>query len=500
MTSRRSLLLHPVALAFAGAAMLLGGCQKKASDALRVGVIGDAPPTLGDPSAVPANEPQAVLRLNIAQGLVRFNAAGQIEPGLAERWNVSDDGLSYIFRLGTGEWPDGRTIMARDVARILKRQIRVGSANPSRDALGAILDIEAMTDRVIEITLAAPRPNLLEILAQPEWALIREDVGNGPFQLRAATAKDDPAVEGALRLRRRLPDVDGERGEREDVTLATYTAPAAIAAFIANKLDLVVGGTVGDLPFANRASLPRNALHFDPARGLFGLVPVRSNGLLAKVEVRALLSEAIDRGTLIASLGVPGLGPRATLLQGGLDGIADPVQPAWLGSAIADRRADLQRRAQELFPDAERPRITVFLPAGPGGDLLFTRLFADWGAIGIGVDRATDRDSADLAWLDVVAPSNSPAWFLRQFRCVSARICVPEADPLLETARTVLDPVQRAALLGDAARMMDDASLFIAIAAPVRWSLVGDRVQGYQDNRFARHPFADAMRRSPRGI
>ena len=48
--------------------------------------------------------------------------------------------------------------------------------------------------------------------------------------------------------------------------------------------------------------------------------------------------------------------------------------------------------------------------------------------------------------------------------------------------------------------MIDEATLFIALAAPVRWSLVGDRATGYQANRFARHPLADIMRRAPRGF
>ena len=30
---------------------------------------------------------------------------GNIVAGLAERWNVSDDGLSYIFRIASTEWP-----------------------------------------------------------------------------------------------------------------------------------------------------------------------------------------------------------------------------------------------------------------------------------------------------------------------------------------------------------------------------------------------------------
>jgi peptide/nickel transport system substrate-binding protein len=161
MTRRPSPLQGSLWLAVAAAVLACGGCGKQDREALRVGIIGEPPLALGDAVAPPASDTQAILRLNLAQGLVRFNAAGQVEPGLAERWNVSDDGLSYIFRLASGEWPDGRKIMARDVARILKRQLKAGGDNATRDALGAVVDIEPMTDRVIEITLTAPPPTLL---------------------------------------------------------------------------------------------------------------------------------------------------------------------------------------------------------------------------------------------------------------------------------------------------------------------------------------------------
>ena len=100
-------------------------------------------------------------------------SAARSIPGLAERWNVSDDGLSYIFRLQTGEWPDGRKIKADEIARILSRQLRPASKNPLKDTLGAVSEIVAMTDRVIEIRLNAPRPNLLQLLAQPEFGLVQ---------------------------------------------------------------------------------------------------------------------------------------------------------------------------------------------------------------------------------------------------------------------------------------------------------------------------------------
>ena len=43
-----------------------------------------------------------------------------------------------------------------------------------------------MTDRVIEIRLIAPRPNLLPLLAQPEFAILRGGEGTGPFTARRA--------------------------------------------------------------------------------------------------------------------------------------------------------------------------------------------------------------------------------------------------------------------------------------------------------------------------
>ncbi len=504
MTLRRSPPIIALSLAFAGAALMLGGCNQSGDDALAVAVLGSGPLALGDVMSPPSSNAQAVLRTNLAQGLVRFDSAGQVEPGLAERWNVSDDGLSYIFRLASGKWPDGRKIMARDVARILKRQLRTARPGPTRDALGAVEDVVAMTDRVIEIRLTAPRPHLLELLAQPDVALMREGVGSGPFLPRTldATATRTSTGPGTppLRLSRVVAGVDGEAGERDDVTLQVMAALPALTAFSKGKLDLVLGGSLGDLPLATRAKLPRGALRFDPVSGLLGLAPARRGGPLAEPEVRRLLSQAIDRDALIAELGVPGLLPRATVLQAELEGVSPPTQPLWLAQPLAERRPVLVREAERLFGPTERPTLGVEIPEGPGGDVLFARLSADWGAIGIIVERARPGVRADLKWIDAVAPSTSPAWFLRHFSCSRTAICVPKADVLLDSARGAPDAAQRGALLGQAAALIDEATLFIALAAPVRWSLVGDRATGYQDNRFSRHSLADLMRRTPRGF
>src|SRR5436190_5355098 len=161
-------------------ALAPGACRPRPEGTVNVVVIGSEP-KLRDPSQGPLHEADAILLQNIAQGLVRFDASGDIVAGLAERWNVSDDGLSYIFRIASRNWPDGSKITAQQVARILKRQLADRSRNSLKDSVGAIDDIVAMTDRVIEIRLLAPRPNLLALLAQPEFCILRGTEGTGPF-------------------------------------------------------------------------------------------------------------------------------------------------------------------------------------------------------------------------------------------------------------------------------------------------------------------------------
>jgi hypothetical protein len=163
-------------IATAAAAIFISGCGKDSDGIARVAAIGPDP-KLVETVTAPLTPGEALVRASMAQGLVRFDERGQVVPGLAERWNVSDDGLSYIFRLQTGDWPDGRKIRADDIARILARQLRPASTNPLKDTLGAVSEVVAMTDRVIEIRLSAPRPNLLQLLAQPEFGLVRASVG-----------------------------------------------------------------------------------------------------------------------------------------------------------------------------------------------------------------------------------------------------------------------------------------------------------------------------------
>lgn len=478
-----------------GAALMaltgLSGCQADETGEVRVLVIGERQPRLADPAGGRLTPADLVLVENAAQGLVRFDAAGDIAPGLAERWAVSNDGLSYVFRLKKAEWSDGRRVRARDVVRLLERQLAPASRNPLKDTVGAVRQIAAMTDRVVAIELNAPRPHLLQLLAQPEFGLVREGRGSGPFSI---TREGD-----SILLERALPGVEEEAAGEERVRLAARPAQQAVADFVEGKADLVLGGTSGDIALALGARIPRGALRVDPVAGLFGLVPARNDGPAGDPEVRALLDAALDRQALVAALGVPQLQPRTTLLQPGLDGLAAaPAELDWAGVPLAARRAQLIERGNQLFPrpslsqepsTSDPPQlIRVALPQGPGGAIILQRLKADWEPLGhLSVVAASPGGPADFRWVDAVAPSTSPAWFLRSFRCAVAAVCLPDADRLLEAARLTGFAPQRSAFFAEAERQIREAVLFIPVAAPVRWSLTARGTEGFAENRFARH-------------
>jgi peptide/nickel transport system substrate-binding protein len=460
--------------------MLLAGCGAGEDGPIEISAIGGRP-HLVNPNREPLDTPAALLLEATAQGLVRFEPVGSIEPALAQRWIVSDDGLRYTFRLARARWTNGDKVTASQVVERLRAASAPASRNPLKPVLGAIADIEAMTDEVLEISLKAPRPRFLELLAQPELSILRNGQGSGPFR---ATSRAD----GAVTLVWPKPDRDAT-DPREPVVIELVLrgerAALAVARFQAGEADWVTGGTAGDLPIA-RAARPRGQdLRFDPVSGLFGLAFAHDREPIADPEARAALSMAIDRAAIVAALEVPGLQPRQSLVPLGIGELARPVGPPWAAQPLAERRARAASTIARLFGEAAPP-LRVAMPAGPGYRLLFAHLRRDWNAIGIRAEAVASDSDADLRLVDVVAPGALATWYLRHFSCAGASICSPEADTALERARNAPTLAERRQQLAEADRLLAEQVPFIPLAAPVRWHLVSPRLSGFLPNGFGR--------------
>ncbi len=479
--------------AVAALALALCGCGKSADDDhFSISVIG-GPLRLVDPNRTPPERGNAELIRATRQGLVAFDAAGQIEPALAESWTFTKDGLSVIFRVRRLKWPGGAEVTAGDVAASLNEALSPKSANRLKPLLTAITSVVAMTDRVVEIRLRVPRPNLLELLAQPEMAIMRRGAGTGPWDARA---------EGRAFILSPHPNdemIEGDEQPVSDITriaLRSERAALAIARFRETRGGMVIGGTAADWPVVRAAQMRSTLIHIDPARGLFGLAATQVRPFIKDDDMRNALSMAIDRDLLVASFEVPGWQPIDRLLPAQLDSSAPPSTPSWSGTALADRQAEARRRIA-AWTTARGPLapIKLALPDGPGMALLFRRLTRDWGAIGVATQRVALNDpDADLRLIDEIAPNGSANWFLTRTGCDAGLPCNTEADFALKNSRAAPDLGHRAAELAKADAAAAKWSAFIPIASPLRWSLVDPTMTGFRENAFAVHPFVSLRR------
>jgi oligopeptide transport system substrate-binding protein len=468
------------------ALIALAGCGGDETGPVTVSAIGGQP-RLVNPNLEPLDPPSAFLTEAVAQGLVRFDANGEIEPALAQSWIVSDDGLRYTFRIRRASWANGGRVTAQQVVARLRAALSRASRNPLKPVLGAVSDVVAMTDEVLEISLRGPRPNFLQLLAQPEMAIIQDGAGAGPYRLSTAHG----VVIGLT-----LPPGDDEEADTAtpDVDLTGERAGRAVARFAAGQTNLVIGGTAGDLPIARAADVPARAYVFDPVNGLFGLAFASRAGPLADPAVRRALAMAIDRQTLAAALDAPRLAIRTSLVSPGVAELPNPAQPDWAAMALADRQASARRTITALPAPLH---IRVAMPAGPGYRRLFAYLRFDWRAIGVDAIAVAPGTPADLVFIDEVAPANLASWYLRRFSCDASAVCDPEADAALLAARLAPRPADRQAEFANADRILSGITPFIPLTQPVRWSLVSPRLTAFRPNAFARHPAVNLLGEEP---
>jgi len=62
--------------------------------------------------------------INVFEGLTRVDAKGRTVPGMAEKWTVSKDGLTYTFYIRkNAKWSDGKPVTAYDFEYAWKRAL-----------------------------------------------------------------------------------------------------------------------------------------------------------------------------------------------------------------------------------------------------------------------------------------------------------------------------------------------------------------------------------------
>ena len=178
MKLRLPLLLFALISIFA-----FSGCSQESADAgfvLQRGLPAD--PESLDHHKARSTQAADVLR-DVGEGLVAYSANGELVPAAAERWETSDDGLSYTFYLRPdARWSNGEAVTAAHFVFGMRRLVSPTTAAFYANLLRAVINasaivagdkppeslgVEAVDDLTLTVRLERPTPYILSLFSHP---------------------------------------------------------------------------------------------------------------------------------------------------------------------------------------------------------------------------------------------------------------------------------------------------------------------------------------------
>ncbi len=263
-----------------------------------------------------------VLR-NVYEGLVNYNPKTlQPTPGLAEKWDISADGLVYTFHLRAGvKFHNGRTLTAKDVKYSLERL-----ANPqtgksyTRFVLDSVKGVDAVVkgtakeveglkvvdDQTFVITLSQPVASFLNQLTLPGAFIIPQEaaekanfgenpVGTGPYKFVQWVHKSQINLEANTDYWGKAPNI------KYVVLRVIPDSLQQVNDFKAGKIDITLVPAFQLQRLQSDATLSPQLQEILPLAVTY-LVLNLHDPALSKFEVRRALNIAIDRQGLLKSV------------------------------------------------------------------------------------------------------------------------------------------------------------------------------------------------------
>lgn len=272
-----------------------------ATDTRIVVAVPDEPPSL-DPTTNASAAIDQVLQQNVYEGLVKVAPSGEIEPALAETFDVSSDGRTYVFHLRQGvSFHNGDSFTANDVVATFKRAMDPATGHPHPEYYAYVQQFETPDPFTAIIHLAQPDAAFLSLLALGDSIILPAEippdlahhpVGTGPFQFGEWIVGD------RLRLER-FPDYYREAFPvlGEVVFRFIPDAASAFAALLAGDVDVIV-----KVP-AEIALSVEGDQRFQTIVGPQNLVQImainKTRAPFSDVRVRQAIAHALDRNTII---------------------------------------------------------------------------------------------------------------------------------------------------------------------------------------------------------
>jgi len=358
-----------------GAAVVLmasGTAALCARTDLVLGVVLE-PPHL-DPTAGAAAAIDEIVYANIFEGLTRIGPNGDVQPALAESWEISEDGKTYTFKLHDGvKFHDGTAFDAEDVKFSLERAMAEDSTNAQKVLFSAIESVEAIDATTVKVTLKQPQGSFLynmgwgdAVIVAPESAETNKEkpIGTGPF-------KFENWAKGASVTIVKNPDYWGEPAALEKAEFRFIPdAAASVTALLSGDVQAFPNFPGGDALPQIEAD-PRFEVVIGATEGETILAMNNGKAPFDNLKVRQAISHAVNRDEVIlgasSGQGVP------------IGSHFSPANPAYV-DLTGTYPYDVEK-AKALLTEAGYPdgfSATLKLPPPPyarqGGEIIASQL------------------------------------------------------------------------------------------------------------------------------
>ncbi len=517
-----------LALAFAGAA--LAATSASAEVVLHRGNGGE-PQTLDQ--AHTSIDVEANILKDLYEGLTVYDASGTIIPGIAESWTVSDDGLTYTFKLrADAKWSNGDPVTAGDFvysyqriedpktaanyANILypiKNAEAINTGKGDKAMTPDQLGVKAIDDKTLEITVERPTPYFLELMAhqtalpveQADVEKYGEDfvkpgnmVSDGAYMLTENVANDH------ITLIKNPNYYDAANVKVDKVIYyPTEDQAAAIRRFQAGELDLQYQFPADQMAFLKK-TLGDGVVHAAPALATYYYVFDTRHAPFDNVNVRRALSMAIDRDFLAGKIFAGAQLPSYSFVPPGMGGYT-PGTADFASMSQLDREDEAKKLLADAGygPGGKPLKIEIRYNTNANHEKVATAIADNWKDLGAQVSLMNldvkshyaylqEGGTFDVARAGWAADYADPENFL--FLCISTNNTFnyghynnPKFDALMQQSYAERDRAKRAQIMHDAeALLMHDQPVAPLMVSASLW-LVSPKVKGFVDNAVNFH-------------
>ena len=465
---------------------------------------------------------------DLFEGLTSHDPDGKVVPGVAESWQVSDDGQVYTFTLRQdARWSNGDPLTAADFVYSFRRladpatgAYYAASLSPVVNA-GAIiagslppeeLGVEATGPHTLVMRLRSPTPYILDLCTHPSMSPVHRPsiekhgdaygrpenlVSNGAFVV-------SEWVVGSYVAAERNTEYWGNSANAIDKVIFynTVDTSAELQRYRADELDFT-----GSIPLPQFNWIKQNLgkeLHISPylTTYYYGLNLTRPP-FAGNAKLRQALAMAVDRELLTERITGTGELPAYGWVPPGTN-YYTPQSFSWANLAPQERIAEAQRLYAEAGYSRERPlrvelryntadlhrRVAVAV-----GEMWKEHLGVELTLVNeefrVMIQNIREKQVTEIfrsSWVGDYNDAFTFSQFLHtDFGLNLVGYANPKYDALLEQAAAETDLRRRRALLEEAERLMLADTPLIPLYFHVSRHLVKPHVRGWRDNIMNTH-------------